>query len=320
VRESELVKVTDLRTGKERDGATDEWRLLVVANNRLIYEAHAHDLFDHGRHPYDRAPYIEMGEFWSMSIVEMMIDPMKAMNRILAALQMNAELTGNPILKRPRTNARTQFTNRPGQTVEFGPGQGQDLNWLEPPKLQSEMIGLLEYYAKALERISGLSAVVKGNTPSGRNAEGVVDSVQEAAFVRIRAVLRNLEFCLRGVFGKKADLICSNYTSPRMMSIAGPRATRSSLALKAGHFLIPSSSGRVPFIYQINVDAGSSSHTSRAMREDRAVQLFTLGMIDEEAALADLEYPNYAVVAQRVAQKRAQQQMAEPGARQRARA
>lgn len=319
-RESEIVTVTDLRTGKERDGSTDEWKLAVVANNRLIFEAHAHDLWDHGQHPYNRWPMIDMGEFWSISMVEMMIDPMKAMNRILAALQMNAELTGNPILKRPRTNARTQFRNVPGQTVEFGPGQGQDLNWLEPPRLQQEMIGLLEYYAKALERISGMSAVVKGNTPSGRNAQGVVDAVQEAAFVRIRAIIRNLEWCLWGVFSKKADLIVSNYTSPRLMSIAGPRATRSSLALKANHFLIPTSSGRVPFVYQLNVDAGSSSHTSRAMREDRAVQLFTLGMIDEEAALADLDYPNYREVAARTAQKRAMQMLEAPGQRERARA
>lgn len=320
VRESEIVTVTDQRTGEERDASTDEWRLLVVANNRLIFECHAHDLWDHGKHPYNRFPFEELGEFWSISIVELLVDPQKAMNRIVAAIQQNVELTGNPILKRPKTHGRTQFKNTPGATVEFGPGQGSDLGWLNPPQLQGEMLNLLEFWQKAMERISGMSAVVKGNTPSGRNAQGVVDAVQEAAFVRIRSVLRNMEFCLRGVFTKKADLICSNYTTPRMVALAGPRADRTSLALKANHFTIPSSSGRVPFAYQIHVDAGSSSHTSRAMREDRAVQLFTLGIIDEEAALADLEYPNYQEVARRTAQKRAAQMLEAPGQRERARA
>jgi hypothetical protein len=261
-----------------------------------------------------------MGEFWSLSLVEFLVSPQKAMNRVLAALQHNVELTGNPILKEPRGRSRTPIVNRPGQRLEVGRGEGQDTGWLEPPQLNTAMIQLLEYYLKRMEAISGMSAVVKGNTPSGRNAQGVVDAVQEAAFVRIRDVLRNMEWALRGVFIKKADLIVSNYTTPRIMSVAGPKSERSSRALKGGHFLIPTPDGRVPFQYQILVDAGARSHTSRSMREDRAVQLFTLGAIDEQALLSDIEYPNAMEVSGRVEQKRAAMQMAEPGARERARA
>ena len=319
VREHEIVPVVDARTGEETERASDEWRLLVVANERLIMECSAFDLWDHGRHPYDRMPYIEMGEFWSLSLVEFLVSPQKAMNRILAALQHNIELTGNPILKQPK-GMRTQLVNRPGQTLPVGRGQADETGWLEPPALNVAMVQILEYYLKRMEAISGMSAVVKGNTPSGRNAQGVVDAVQEAAFVRIRDVLRNMEWALAGVFRKKADLIVSNYTTPRIVSIAGPRSERSSRALKGGHFLIPTLDGRVPFAYQIIVDAGARSHTARSMREDRAIQLFTVGAIDEQALLADIEYPNAAEVSSRVEQKRAAAAMAEPGARQRTRA
>jgi|GEM_PF-2563446 len=321
VREHEIVDVVDMRTGAKTTRASDEWRLLVIANNRLILEAHAHDLWDHGQHPYNRDPFFDMnGEFWSSSIVQLLVDSQRAINRLLAALQHNVELTGNPILKEPKGNSRTPMTNRPGQRFEVPKGSAADYGWMNPPPLNPAYLQVLEYHLKRMESISGLSAVVKGNTPSGRNAQGVVDAVQEAAFVRIRDSLRNTEWALKGVFRKKADLIISNYTTPRMIAIAGPRAERSSIALKSGHFLIPTATGRVPFSYQLTVDAGARSHTSRSMREDRAVQLFTLGMIDEEAALADLEYPNAMEVSERVAAKRAQEQLAAPGQRQRARA
>jgi len=321
VREHEIVDVVDMRTGETTPRASDEWRLLVIANNRLILEAHAHDLWDHGRHPYDRFPFFEVnGEFWSPAPVELLIDSQRAINRILAALQHNTELTGNPIMKEPKTNSRTPLNNRPGQRISVDKNRGEDVGWLDPPTINPAYIQLLEYHLKRMESISGMNAVVKGATPSGRSSEGVVDSVQEAAFVRIRDALRNMEWALKGVFRKKADLICSNYSTPRMVAIAGPRAERSSIALKSGHFLIPTSTGRIPFVYQLNVDAGARSHTSRSMREDRAVQLFTLGAIDEEALLVDVEYPNAKAVADRVVQKRAAAMTEEPGKRERARA
>src|SRR5690606_33284985 len=266
-------------------------------------EAHAKDLWDHGKHPYDRWAFIELGDsFWGMGMVEMLTSPQAAYNRMLASFSHNAELTGNPILMRPKGKGRSTVTNRPGQVIGTD-AQEADAKWLDPPQLQMSQVQVLEFYLKRMEAISGLTAVVKGSTPSGRNAQGVVDSIQEAAFVRIRQTLRNLEYALRGVFEKKAALICSNYTTPRMVAIAGTQSERTTITLAGGHFLLPTKDGRVPFAYQLNVDAGSQAHTSRAMREDRAVQLFTLGAIDAPALLSDMGYPNWREVANRVEAK-----------------
>ncbi|MFG0329864.1 MAG: hypothetical protein ACF8PN_08205 [Phycisphaerales bacterium] len=321
VREHEIVDIVDQRTGKEKQAASDEWRLLVVADNRLVYEATAKDLWDHGRHPYDRFPYIDLGDgFWGLSMVEMLSSPQTAYNRLLAAFQHNAELTGNPMLRRPKGQSRTPLRNKPGSVIETAGAADQTTDWLTPPPLQMAMVSVLEFYLKRMEAISGLTAVVKGSTPSGRNAEGVVDAVQEAAFVRIRSTLRHLEYALRGVFDKKASLVCSNYTTPRMVTIAGRGAERSSIAIAGGHFLTPTPEGRVPLVYSLNVDAGAEQHTARSMREDRAIQLFTLGAYDQEALLEELQVPNWQTIAERVQSKMEAGAMAAPGARQRARA
>lgn len=314
VREHDTVKVRDPRTGEETDASTDEWRLLVVANSRLIFEAHAHDLWDHGKHPYDRWAFVDLGDsFWGLSLVEMLEEPQRAYNRLLASFMHNAELVGNPILKRGRGKSRQPVTNRPGQVIETDPRDPSEPGWLDPPPLQMAMVQVLDFLLKRMEALSGLTAVVKGSTPSGRNAQGVVDSVQEAAFVRIRQNLRNLEWALRGVFAKKASLICSNYTTPRMVSIAGPTAQRTSITLKGGHFLLPTKDGRVPFSYQLAVDAGSQQHTSRAMREDRIIQAFTLGLVDAPAALEVLQIPNWQQIADRIEAKEQAAMMAGAG-------
>jgi hypothetical protein len=74
--------------------------------------------------------------------------------------------------------------------------------------------------------------------------------------------------------------------------------------------------------FSLGVDAGSRMHTSRSMREDRAIQLYTLGLVDRDAALSDLNYPNAAIVAKRQNEREQQMaamgQQAGPGARQRA--
>jgi hypothetical protein len=56
------------------------------------------------------------------------------------------------------------------------------------------------------------------------------------------------------------------------------------------------------------------------MREDQAVQLYTLGAIDEQALLEDVSYPNATEVSKRVEEKRAAGLANDPGKRESARA
>src|SRR3954466_5389930 len=163
-------------------------------------------------------------------------------NRLLAALQQNVELTGNPVFRLAvnsgAMNSRSTMTNRPGQRIPVGPGDNVS-GWLNPPPVNPQMMQLLQHYLQRLEAISGLSAITKGGTPGGRPAQNVVDSLQEAAFVRVRQHLKHLEYAMRDAGYKRASLIVENYTTPRMMAIAGPSGERTSLTLKARHFMVP---------------------------------------------------------------------------------
>jgi hypothetical protein len=73
--------------------------------------------------------------------------------------------------------------------------------------------------------------------------------------------------------------------------------------------------------YIVRVDAGSSSHTSRKVREDRATTLYTLGAISILDLLEALEWPNPHLAVRRKTQEAQSALAVNPvGKRERARA
>jgi hypothetical protein len=280
----------------------DRWRVVCMAGNRILLDEPATELFGHGRHPYGRFVYGDMGEFWGISLVEHLASLQLSLNRCLAAMQHHAELTGNPVWVEDSQSGlqRVKVTNKPGLRITKRM-QG-DAKWMVPPPMGSEVNSLIEFYINEMERVSGLTALARGLTPSGRNAQGVLDAVQESAFVRVRHGLRNLERCARTSYRLLASLIAENYTAPRLMAVVGPGGEKTALALRSRHFYTPTVEGASPLKFSLWVNAGSRRPTSRMARASEAERMFALNAIDRQALLEAKEYPNYPDVLQRMQQ------------------
>lgn len=277
------------------------WRYVAVGGNHVLMDCAAEELWDHGQHPYTRYVPHETGEFYGMALVELLAPSQISINKLLAAMEHNIWLIGNPVfLEDTRAGiSRTKITNKPGQRIPKNSG-GQ-AEWMMPPLMHPQLSSdLVHFYIAEMERISGLSAMTRGSTPTGRNSQGVLDQVQEASFVRVRMALRNLEYSLRRAGTLIASLIAEFYDTPRMVSMVGPSGERTSLALKSNHFYLPSDNGASPMRFQLLVQTGSSLPTSRQARAAEADTLFALGAIDEEAVLEAHDFPNRQVVVQRV--------------------
>jgi hypothetical protein len=184
----------------------------------------------------------DIGEFYGISLVDHLAFPQIYVNRLLTALQSNAELTGNPIFMEPVNSglARTAIINRPGQRLKVsGPQAMQNRpDWLTPPPMPAQVMDIIQFWINRIENILGLSALQKGITPTQRNAEGALNMVQEAAFVRIRSALSNLQSCLQRCAVKLCDLIVDNYTEPRMMAMVGKDGEMTAKALAGRHFYV----------------------------------------------------------------------------------
>lgn len=286
---------------------TSHWHVTVVTADVVLMDAPVDKVWSHGRHPYDRFVTVDTGEFWGVSLVELLAPVQQSINRLLSAIEQNIWLAGNPVFKEDSRSGlqRTKITNKPGQRLTVS--SNSTAEWLNPPQIHPQLaMQLVSYYTDQIERISGLSAVVRGATPTGRNAQGVLDSVQEAAFVRTRMALRNLESLLRNAGEKVASLIAEFYDGPRVVATVGPSGESSVTTLQAQHFYVPGSDRTpVPMEFQLSIQAGSTLSTSRAARIAEADTLFAMGAIDEEALLIAHEFPNWPIVAARVREMKA---------------
>jgi len=294
----------------------DGWHVVVMAGNEILMDEPAKDLWTHGRHPYTRYTFGDLGDLWGVSLVEHLTPLQTAINRLLAALQANAELVGNPVfLEDTRAGiARTKITNKPG--TRLVKNQGSEAGWLTPPEMPSSVSELVRFYIGEMERISGLSAIVRGATPTGRNAQGVLDSVQEAAFVRVRLALRNLERSLRDAGELQASLIVENYSAPRYMAVLGPEGGQKvSMSLRGRHFYVPNKEGTGPMKFSLIIEAGSSMPISRQARAQEADVLFGMGALDTLAVLEAHDWPNRNEIYERITKAQAMGAFEPPGKR-----
>jgi hypothetical protein len=304
--------------------AQSRWKCVVMCNGIILYEEWADELWDHGQHPYSDFRTDDIGEFYGISLVDHLAYPQIYINRLLTAAQQNTELIGNPIFLEPTTSGlgRVGIINRPGtrlsisnQTAAAG---GNFPRWLEPPKLPTEIMELVRFWIERMENIAGLTGIQKGQVPNQRSAEGVIQSVQEAAMVRIRSAMTNYAWMLSDSAYKIADLIAQNYTEHRTVAILGQDGQYAPMFLAGHHFYDPATNGDTPLKFIVRAEAGANKPTSRNARMAEAEKLLALGAVDDQYVLDTHGIKDSDKILERLYNKRKQGLIGEPGARQKA--
>ncbi len=304
--------------GRDSDGRLiDAWRCIVVCGNQVLFDHPAVELFEHGQHPYARYVPMDTGDIYSDSLVLLLASAQTSINRILAALEHNIWLTGNPVFLEDAQSgiSRTRIPNKPGvRLTKTGEGQA---GWMPPPQPHPQIAGdMLTFYRGSIENISGLTAINQGFMPGGRNAEGVMTSVQESGFGRVRAAQRNLEYTLSEAGDKMASLITEFYDEPRLIAF-GFDDERNVKALQANHWYLPGSSKELPLRFRLHIVGGSSLPTSPNARAQMGMTLLGLGAIDNEAVLELLRFPGRRRITERIRKLQAAGQFNPPNQRQR---
>lgn len=290
--------------------AIPRWKCVVVCASNILFEEWADDLWSHASHPYDDWRFDDIGEFWGISLVDHLSLPQLYINRLLTALQQNSELCGNPIFVEPSNSGtqRTSITNRPGErlTVNSSSASANLPRWLTPPTMPSSVMDLINFWISRIENTAGINGMQKGQDPQQRVSGNTVNSVQEAAFVRIRSALTNLQWTYRRSATKLASLISQNYTESRVMAILGPDGESTSLFLRPFHFYDPQTDSAEPLRFVIRAEAGASQATSRQARVANADKLFALGVVDDQYVLGVHAVRDQAKILQRLYYKRQQ--------------
>lgn len=305
----DMPPIEETPWGNERY-AQARWKCVVMCNSIILYEEWADELWDHGQHPYSEFKSDDIGEFYGISLVDHLAYPQIYINRLLTAAQHNTELVGNPIFLEPTNSGlgRVGIINRPGtrlpisnQTANAG---GNFPRWLDPPNLPQALMDLVNFWIQRMENIMGLTGMQKGQVPAQRSAEGVIQSVQEAAMVRIRSAMSNYAMMLRDSSYKIADLICQNFTEKRTVAILGENGQYAPLFLSGHHFYDPATKGDTPLKFVVRAEAGANKPTSRNARMQEAERLMAIGCVDDQYVLDTHGIPDSDKILSRLYDKR----------------
>lgn len=285
---------------RQPTATVETWRVVAVVGQRVLLDADAKDLYGHPNHPYSRFVTEDEGTFWGTSMVEQLAPSQIQVNKGLASISHNLDLLGNPVLKESQraSVSRNAMTNKPGQRLLYG--DGGEVDWLTPPPVHPLHLDMVNFYIQEMERISGYNSISRVQSGGGRNSTDVVNSMQEAGFVRVRLALRNLEYALRGVYTRLCDLIVRNYSAPRIVAFAPGSGTPTTIALAARHFQLPSENGATPLRAVVLVNAGSNRPVSKDAWKQEMDFLFTVGAIDRPALLETHGVPNWQIIDQRM--------------------
>lgn len=297
IRNTRVEEIPVLENGKvsKKRWEIPYWQYLAEADGVILNEDTSNP-FEHGELPYIRLPMVEMGDFWSVPLVEHLAQAQVALNRLLAAMQLNAEITGNPIFLEPENSgiSRTKILNRPGGRLQHNPAGRPE--WMTPPTVSQTVYELVGFWRDEIDRISGISAVARGSSLRRREPAQAVDAVQEASFVRIRAVLRNMEEALRRVASQTVSNVTQFYLEPRTIAKVGPSGQKDYIQLGARHFwypdLGPGGINLVPLHFDVWMQAGSSLPISRQARAAEIDALYFMGLVPPDVVLDVHDLPD----------------------------
>jgi len=186
------------------------------------------------------------------------------------------------------------LNNAPGNFVRVRPGK--QLKREPPPTLPNYMMDTMNLLIQGLEKLSGITEVTEGRRPGQVTSGVAIEQLATMAQTTIRIKARQIENLLSRVGQKLLPRIFQYLTTDRVFSFAGAKGIEQYLFKREEIRKIGLSAFRD---YQFKVVPTSSLAMTQWQKGLIATQLFQLGLIDEEAALDDLRYPNRQEVLER---------------------
>jgi hypothetical protein len=176
--------------------------------------------------------------------------------------------------------------------------------------------------------VAGTHDVSNGETPGSVTAASAIEALQDAARTRIKQKQRNLDATIKDWGQQYADIILEKYSKPRVVRVTNdqgaaeyfrfsvdqgsPEDPRKKATIRpynrdeVGN-LLPANEVQEMYItdrFDVIVNTSSSLPFAKAKQEERALNLFDRGIIDEEEVLTTLDYPNKTAVLSRLQQRK----------------
>lgn len=273
-------------------------------------------------------------KIWGASEIEQLKDPQNDINLLRLRFNIAARLGANPqvvVIGTPDT----EVSNKPGEVYKFTDPEGK-IEWRKPPDLPNDLWNMMQMNREALDVISGVHNVTRGQRPVGVQAGVAIQALQEAALTRPREIAKTISSALETVWQLVLECMQANYTDDRQLSYIsgeGPQTGRVRVAdltepappegilTRFTRFIRGENGELVTKMLQVKVQAAGDLPLSQAQRADQAVRLSTVqfspnSAIDRRALLEEVNFPNRQDVAERMEQAEQAFMQAQAGAAQ----
>ncbi len=287
-------------------------------------------VYRHNKFPFAKfVDYHGDKEFWGFGEIELADTLQRLINSFEAQIIDNTRLMANAqwLVEKSISGLTEEdawiFDNNPGQVIWTHTGGVKRIEGMpipaHIPQHQERLIFMME-------QILGIHDVVQGRQPSGVRAASAIIALQEAANIRVRQKTKHLGAALQELVEQSNYLMLEFYDEPRQIRLAGQEEpttldVREHLnpimleqGFEAGMLQFDDSGGLMPGeeerIYEevefpefdVEVKIGPSVPYSQALLYEQAKEFFMIGLIDRQAALEAVNFPNKEAIIERMEQ------------------
>ncbi len=309
-------------------------RRVVIINGRPFEDGPLKN--DDKKFPFQKLTnYILPREFYGISEVEQLKSPQQIFNKLINFVLDVLTLAGNPVWLIPTASGvkPKSFTNAPGMQIPYDGVEPP--RRAEGSQLQPFVMQIIDRMEKWFNEISGTPDISRGIASGSVTAASAIENLQDAAQTRLRQKMRNLDDWLVQVGEQYAQLALQHYNVPRIFRLTGKEdsekyfrfhverdfdETGSVVLDEKGdpvriavitNFkendlkrMVPDEGSTMKFLirgsFDIKVNTVTGLPFSKSEKEQRLLQLFDRGIIDERAVLERVEFPNFEPILERV--------------------
>lgn len=323
--------VTVLERWSRREGG-QVWQTVVV-NDQLVIDRPA--LGANGRYPFVHfVDYQNTWSAWALGEVQAVDQLQVSINRRRGHIQDILRYTATPMLVVDPASGLEYENLRPRPNLVL-PAEGglASVGWLQPPAIPNALFEANSMDKDDFDIVLGRVDVMSGRTPPGVEAGVAIQLLQEAANVRMRLKVRNLENALKQLGEIWLGFIQEFYTTERVFRVVGNSLAKLQQPLtkdmffsinqpQGGMSIGPDGSpapaqimNPIPPLgaadFDVRIGPGSTLPISRVARFGQVVQMFQLGIVDDEEVLKNSGLPHWDEILQRSRMWKQQMMMAQ---------
>jgi hypothetical protein len=303
-------KTSDMALIKEcyyRDPDVENYpngRVTIICGEQLLFDA-----------PIEipRMPYFMLGNyksphsFYGVGEPELIRTQTKAINETMSSIADNIKRAGNPsrkITTRAKAKMQRPLTGEPGE--EYVVDDPNDVTWESPPPVPAYIQGFVDQIGMMQDSITGVQDVTQGRKPAGVTAASAISALQEAAQTRIRfKITKEITKLIKDIGNYLVEMLQmydDEIIAIREKDADGqyefveydPNAAYDSEGRSEGdtQFDITTAKTLKDSKFDIEVAAGFRLPSGRVANEERALNLFQLGIYGIEQVADALNEPN----------------------------